>query len=210
MIKVAGENGKCLPLFNRNGRRSESRLHPSKLKIVRWSFVSLEPRTKILLVLRKAKKRQNHTSKCFYLNRIRLHSLVMCFCAVVRWDFLFWGLSGSLEKYNYPSNLEQYQFWWTKASEASVPWDQNLKYMLGQHLRIKTEFLWGAQILLSAAKYKILCIGGNICHHIITACEGNSSCLTHSPPMGMIVSEHDSLSSSVAQWGISCCQKREI
>lgn len=58
--------------------------------------------------------------------------------------------------FNYPSHLEQYQFWWTKASGESFLWVQSLKYMLGQHLGIKTEFPWGSLILLSAAKQRLL------------------------------------------------------
>lgn len=50
--------------------------------------------------------------------------------------------------FDYPSDLEQYQFWWMKALEASLPWEQSLNYMLGQHLGIKAEFPWGACMVL--------------------------------------------------------------
>lgn len=58
--------------------------------------------------------------------------------------------------FNYPSHLEPLQVWWRKTSAPSFPWDGNLKYTLGQHLGIKPEFLWGAQILLSVAKQQFL------------------------------------------------------
>lgn len=55
-----------------------------------------------------------------------------------------------------PSHLELHQVWCRKTWAPLFPWDQNLKCMLGQLLGIKTEFLWGAQILLSVAKQQLL------------------------------------------------------